>query len=79
MLRRIFGGFGPRQDEIIGDWRELHNEQLHNLYEYISPNIIIMMKSRTIRWAGYLARVGETWNAYRVLGKPKRKETNRRS
>jgi hypothetical protein len=47
VLRRIFG---PKRDEIIGGWRKLHNEELHNLYG--TPNIIRMMKSRRMRWGG---------------------------
>jgi hypothetical protein len=66
VLRRIFG---PRRDEVTADWRKLHNEELHNVYS--SPNIIRMMKSRRMRWAGHVARMGETRNAYRILvGKP---------
>jgi hypothetical protein len=42
--------FGPKRDEVTGDWRKLHNEELHNLYS--SPNIIRMIKSRRTRWAG---------------------------
>jgi hypothetical protein len=53
VLRRIFG---PKRGEIIGGWRELHNEELHNLY--FSPGIIIMIKSRRMRWAGRSARMG---------------------
>jgi hypothetical protein len=69
VLRRIFG---PRRDEVMGDWRKLHNKELHNLY--ISPNIIRMMKSRRMRWAGNVARMGETRNAYKILvGKPEGK------
>jgi hypothetical protein len=68
VLRRIFG---PRRDEVMGDWRKLHNE-LHNLYS--SPNIIRMFKYRRMRWAGHVARMGETRNAYRILvGKPEGK------
>jgi hypothetical protein len=52
-LRRIFG---PKRDEVTGDWRKLHNEELHNSYS--SPNIIRMIKSRRMRWAGDLARMG---------------------
>jgi hypothetical protein len=49
--------FGPKRDDVMGDWRKLHNEELHNLYS--SPNIIRMIKSRRIRWAGHVARMGE--------------------
>jgi hypothetical protein len=48
VLRRTFG---PKRDEVRGDWRKLHNEELHNLY--FSPNIIRMIKSRRMRWAGH--------------------------
>jgi hypothetical protein len=54
------------------DWRKLHNEELHKLYS--SPNIIRMIKSRRMRWAGHVIRMGETRNAYRILvGKPEGK------
>jgi hypothetical protein len=49
-------------DHVTGDWRKLHNEELHNLYS--SPNIIRMIKSRRMIWAGHIARMGETRNAY---------------
>jgi hypothetical protein len=62
MLRRIFG---PRREEVTGDWRKLHNEELHNFYS--SPNIIKMIKSRRMRRARHVARMGETRNAYRIL------------
>jgi hypothetical protein len=66
VLRRIFA---PKRDEVTGEWRKLHNEELHNLYS--SPNIIRMIKSRRMRWAGHVARMGEKRNAYRILvGKP---------
>jgi hypothetical protein len=69
VLRRIFG---LKRDEVMGDWRKLHNEELHNLYS--SPNIIRMIKSRRMRWAGHVERMGETRNAYRILvGKPEGK------
>jgi hypothetical protein len=69
VLRRIFG---PRSDEVTGDWRKLHNEELHNLYS--SPNIIRMIKLRRMRWAGHVVRMGETRNSYRILvGKPEKK------
>jgi hypothetical protein len=53
VLRRIFG---PKRDELTGNWRKLHNEELHN--SYFSPNIIRMIKSRRMRWAGHVARSG---------------------
>jgi hypothetical protein len=62
VLRRICG---PKRDEVTGDWRKLHNEELRNLYS--SPNIIRMIKSRRMRWAGHVARMGETRNVYRIL------------
>jgi hypothetical protein len=52
-------------NDVTGDWRKLQNEELHNLYS--SPNIIRMIKSRRIRWAGHVARMGEKRNAYRIL------------
>jgi hypothetical protein len=69
VLRRIFG---PKRDEVTGVWRKLHNEELHNLYS--SQSIIRMMKSRRVRWAGHVARVGKKRNTCRILvGKPERK------
>jgi hypothetical protein len=69
VLRRIFG---PKRDEVTGGWRKLHNEELHNLYS--SPTIIRVIKSRRMRWAGHVARMGERRNAYRILvGKPEAK------
>jgi hypothetical protein len=62
VLRRIFG---PKRDEVMGDWRKLHNEELHTFYS--SPNIIRMIKSRRMRWAGHVARMGDQRNAYRIL------------
>jgi hypothetical protein len=52
VLRRIFG---QKRDHVTGDWRKLHNEELHNLYS--SPNIIRMIKPRRMRWAGIVARI----------------------
>jgi hypothetical protein len=49
--------FGPKRDEVTGEWRKLHNEELHNLYS--SPDIIRQIKSRRIRWAGHVTRMGE--------------------
>jgi hypothetical protein len=78
VLRRIFG---PTRDEVTGEWRKLHNGEIHNLYS--SPDIIRQMKSRRMRWAGHVARMGEGRNLYRVfvekpegkrpLGRPRRR------
>jgi hypothetical protein len=72
VLRRIFG---PKKDEVTGEWRKLHNEEPHYLYS--SPDIISHIKSRRMRWAGLVARMGEERKVYRVfVGKPdRRKET----
>jgi len=65
-LRRIFGS---RRDEVAGEWRRLHNEELNDLYS--SLNIVRVIKSRRMRWAGHVARMGEERGVYRVLlGKP---------
>ena len=62
-------GVGPRRDEVTGEWRRLRNEELNDLYS--SPNIVRVIKSRRMRWAGHVARVAEERGAYRVLvGKP---------
>jgi hypothetical protein len=69
VLRRIFG---PKWDEVMGEWRKLHNEEHHNLYS--SPDIIRQVKSRRMRWVGHVARLGEERKVYKVLeGKPKGK------
>jgi hypothetical protein len=66
VLRRIFC---PKRYAMTGGKRKPHNEELHNLYS--SPSIIRMTKSRRVRWAGHVARMGETKNAYGILvGKP---------
>ena len=62
VLRRIFG---PRRDEITGEWRRLHNEELNDLYS--SPNILRVIKLRRMRWAGHVAHMGEGREVYRVL------------
>ncbi|KAJ4436762.1 hypothetical protein ANN_16894 [Periplaneta americana] len=68
-LRKIFGA---KRDEVTGEWRKLHNTELHALYS--SPDIIRNIKSRRLRWAGHVARMGESRNAYRVLvGRPEGK------
>jgi hypothetical protein len=74
VLRRIFG---PKRDDVTGEWRKLHSEELHNLYS--SPNIIRQIKSRRIRWTGHVACMGEERKVYKVLvGKPKAKRPHRR-
>jgi hypothetical protein len=79
--RRIFG---PKRDEVTGEWRRLHNKELHALYS--SPSIIRVIKSRRLRWAGHVARMGERRGAYRALvgkhegrrplGRPRRRWEN---
>jgi hypothetical protein len=73
VLRRIFG---PKRDDVTGEWRKLHNEELHNFYS--SPDIIRQVMSRRMRWAGHVARMGEERKVYkhegkRPLGKPRRR------
>ena len=69
VLRKVFG---PKGDEETGEWRKLHNEELNDLYSL--PNIVGVVKSRRIRWAGHVARMGEDRGVQRVLvGKPERK------
>jgi hypothetical protein len=64
-LRRIFG---PKRDEVTGEWRKLHNEELHDLYS--SRNIVRVINSRRMRWAGHVARMGEKRVMYMfVVGK----------
>jgi len=64
--------FGPKRDEVTGEWRKLHNEELNDLYS--SPNIVRVIKSRRIRWTGHVTRMGEGRGVYRVLvGKPEGK------
>jgi hypothetical protein len=69
VLRRIFG---LKTDEVTGEWRKLHNEELRDLYS--SPSKIRMIKLRRMRWAGHVAQMGEKMKAYRLLvGKPEGK------
>ncbi|KAJ4429379.1 hypothetical protein ANN_21536 [Periplaneta americana] len=66
VLRKIYG---VKRDDVTGKWRKLHNAELHALYS--SPDVIRNIKSRRLRWAGHVARMGESRNAYRVLvGRP---------
>jgi hypothetical protein len=62
VLRRIFG---PKRDEVTGEWRRLHNKKLYALYYLANINLVI--KSRRLRWARHVARMGERRDAYRVL------------
>jgi hypothetical protein len=71
VLRRIFG---PKRDEVTGEWRRLHYNELYALY--CSPNIIRVIKSRNLRWARHIACIGQSRNGYRVLV---RKPEGRRS
>ena len=68
VLRRIFG---PRRDEVMGEWWRLHNEELNDLYS--SPNIVRVIKSRRMRWAGHVARMGEERGCRFLVGKPEGK------
>jgi len=61
VLRRVFG---PKRDELTGEWRKLHNEELNDLY--CSPGIVRVMNSRRMRWAGHVALMGERIDIYRV-------------
>jgi hypothetical protein len=63
--RVLRGIFGPKRDEVTGKWRKLHNEELHDLHS--SPSIIRIIKSRRIRWAGHVARIGAKRNMYKML------------
>ena len=69
MLRRLFG---PRRNEATGEWRELHNDELNDLYS--SSNIVRVINSRRMRWADHAERTGERTGVYRVfVGKPEGK------
>jgi hypothetical protein len=72
VLRRIFG---PKRDED-GSWRKLHNDELHNLYS--SPNIVKVIKSRRLRWAGHVAHIGEGRCLQRFGWEARREETTRK-
>jgi hypothetical protein len=66
VLRRVFG---PKRDEVTGEWRKVHSEELNDLYS--SPNIVRVIKLRRVKWAGHIARMGEKRDAYRILvGRP---------
>jgi len=66
VLKKIYG---PKQGDMAGEWRRLHNKELHGLYD--SPDVVRIMKSRRLRWAGHVARMGEKRRLYSiVVGKP---------
>ena len=68
-MRKVFG---PKRDEVTGEWRKLHNEELSDLYSL--PNIVWVVKLRRMRWAGHVVRMGEGRGVHRVLmGKPEGK------
>jgi len=69
VLKRIFG---PRRDEVTGEWRRLHNEELNDLYT--SPNIVRVIKSRRMRWAGYVARMVRSGGVYGIGGEAEGRE-----
>jgi hypothetical protein len=62
VLRRVFG---PKRDEVTGEWRKLYNEELNSLYSL--PNIVRVVKSRRMRWAGHVARMAEGRDVHRIL------------
>jgi hypothetical protein len=69
VLRRVFD---PKRDEVAGEWRKLHNEELNDLYSL--PNIVRVVKSKRMRWTGHVARMGEESGVHRVsVGKPEGK------
>jgi len=70
--RLLWRIFWPERDEVTGEWRKLHNEELNDLYS--SPNMVWVIKSRRMRWAGHVVRMGDRRGVYRVLvGKLERK------
>jgi hypothetical protein len=72
--RVLRGIFGAKRDEVTGEWRKLHNEELNDRYSF--TKIVRVVKSRRMRWAGHVARMVEERGAHRVLvGKPEREET----
>jgi hypothetical protein len=72
---RMLRIFGPKRGEVTGEWRKLHSKELHDLYS--SPSIIRIMKSRRMRWAGHVARVGESNACKSLVGRPEGKKTSR--
>jgi hypothetical protein len=75
LLRRIFG---PKRDEVTGEWRKLYNEELRDLYS--SPSIVRIIKSRRVRWTGHVAQIGGEEERVSVIGgKARGKETTRKT
>jgi hypothetical protein len=74
VLNRIFG---LKRDEVMGDWRKLHNEELYNSYS--SPNVISMIKLRRVRWAGHVARMGRRGMHKRCWWESQKEETTRKT
>jgi hypothetical protein len=74
VLRRVFG---PKRDEVTGEWRKLHNEELHDLYS--SPCIIKIIKSRRMGWAGHVARMGRRGTRIYYWWESQREETTRKT
>jgi hypothetical protein len=64
--------FGPKRDEVTGEWRKLHSEELNDMYSL--PSVVWVIESRRMTWAGHVARMGETRGVYKILvGKPEGK------
>jgi hypothetical protein len=74
---RVLRIFGSKRDEVTGEWRKLHNEELHDLYS--SPSIIRIIKSRMMRWAGHVARMQTRRNTWVIGMKARREETARKT
>jgi hypothetical protein len=74
VLRRIFG---PKREEVTGEWGKLHNEELRDMYS--SPSIIRIIKSRRMRWVGNVARMGRRGTRIDYCGKARRKDTTRKT
>jgi hypothetical protein len=75
--RVLRGIFGPKRDQVIGGWRKLHEEELHNLYS--SPNVFKIIKSRRTRWPWHVARMGRRGMHIGFGGEARRKETTRKT
>jgi hypothetical protein len=76
VLRRIFG---PKRDEVTGDWRKVRNEELHIIYSSLGMPVISIIKSGRMRWTGHVARMGTMRNAYKIFVGRSEGETTRRN